>query len=76
MTPELLEAMKLVEAGVPFAIGYVDACELIARYLVEHAGELVRKVKCWKCNGSQYVACAYCHETGYTLEPLTAKGDA
>lgn len=81
MTPELLEAMETVrryDAG-DGAVGSHDhervsaAFRLLARYLVEHAGELVRVKTCYECLGN---GCLLCDGSGRIYEPLTAKGDA
>lgn len=74
MTPELLEAMEVFREGFSRRNPrYHPACELLARYLVEHAGELVRVKTCYECLGN---GCLLCDGSGRIYEPLTAKGDA
>lgn len=65
---------------------YNEACQTLARWLVQHAGELVRKVKCDPCGGDGFAwdpderdehgdaPCERCNANGYTLEPLFGEG--
>lgn len=77
-TDAIREAMAVVRKHCELPanqrlFAYNEAAWTLARYLVEHAGELVRVKTCCECLGD---GCHLCDGSGRIYESLNAKGDA